>query len=108
MSHATGEIRHDFEHSAAARWHRRFVHRRASDAPTNNKDTHTMVRAKFRCNSVEDQTVNLSPVIGGSEENDQFFKYTPFGEIKIGTINEAALAQFEPGKEYFVDFTPAA
>lgn len=65
------------------------------------------VRAKFKCDNVIDGTVKLSPVVGGSAENDSFFSATPWGEIRIGTVNEAALAQFEPGAEYYVDFNKA-
>ena len=71
------------------------------------------VRAKFKVTSVEpiteggSGTVRLSPVIGGSPENDAFYKYTPSGFIELGTINGVALAQFAEDKEFFVDFTPA-
>lgn len=69
------------------------------------------VRAKFRVDGVEKQedgsTIRLSPVIGGSEENDQFYRYTPGGNIILSTINQAAADQFVAGKEFYVDFTPA-
>lgn len=72
------------------------------------------VRAKFKCDSVEGKAddgsvsvIRLSPVYTGSAENEQFFKWTPSGSISIGTINPAAAAQFEVGKEFYVDFTPA-
>lgn len=69
-----------------------------------------MVRAKFRCQSVEkfengSSNVSLSPVTSGSDENKSFYKWTPGGEIKLQTINLAAAEQFEPGGEYYVDFT---
>lgn len=77
-----------------------------------------MVRAKFYVASVvendpsnvEDKgyTINLNPVISGSEENKQFYKWTPGGSIQLSTINPIAAAQFEAGKEYYVDFTPAS
>ncbi len=38
------------------------------------------------------------------EENKKFFRYTPSGQISIGTLNPAAWQQFELGKEYYVDF----
>lgn len=73
-----------------------------------------MVRAKFRVVSVKKEEymngggeVKLEPVYAGSEENDRYFYATPCGEIRIGTINERAVAQFEVGKEFYVDFTPA-
>lgn len=74
-----------------------------------------MVRAKFTCTgnepnatvNPEGATVSLSPVVGGSPENDSFYKWTPGGNIVLSTINLAAAAQFEKGKNYYVDFTPA-
>lgn len=71
------------------------------------------VRAKFKCVSKDepyvqgDFQVRLEPVVGGSAENDSFFKYTPSGNIQIGTVNPAAAEQFVVGKEYFVDFSVA-
>lgn len=52
--------------------------------------------------------VKLNPVMDGSAENKEFYKYSPSGSIELGTVNEAASAMFEIGKEYYVDFTPAA
>jgi hypothetical protein len=66
-------------------------------------------RAKFICDEVS-QTINggkitLSPVTSGSPENENFFKWTPYGKIEIGTINPEVLKQFVPGMQYYVDFT---
>jgi hypothetical protein len=81
-----------------------------------------MVRAKFTVNRIERsqewntkkelQTIVMSPVTGHgedgkSDENKQFWAYTPSGEIKLGTVNAEAAAMFELGKSYYVDFTPA-
>ena len=71
------------------------------------------VRAKMKCEGVElrgDEegvTVSLRPVSCGSEENEKFYKYTPGGQLLLSTINAAAMEQFEVGKEYFVDISPA-
>lgn len=72
------------------------------------------VRAKFFVRSKEEYadpkncgTVKLVPVTSGSEENKQFYKWTPSGEINLMTVNEAAFAAFELGKQYYVDFTLA-
>lgn len=72
------------------------------------------VRAKFKCSSVTKlvgyngpaflYSAAFSPVTSGSEENKQFFASTPSGEIKLTSILPDA---FQPGQEYFVDFTPA-
>ena len=76
------------------------------------------IRAKFLVQSITTTkrwngpghigTVKLSPVSSGSEENKKFYEATPSGSIEIGTINAEALAKFEIGKEFYVDFTPAS
>lgn len=68
------------------------------------------VRTKFKVVSVTQQengvnSVTLHTVTSGSPENASFFKWTPSGEIKIGTINQDAAAQFKPGQEFYMDFT---
>lgn len=72
-----------------------------------------MVRAKFRCvenSEVPGQTgatIVLEPVTSGSEENRQFFSFTPWGRVELGTVNPDASGQFEVGGEYYIDFTRA-
>src|SRR5687768_4729339 len=81
------------------------------------------VRAKFRVHKIErslmfvrdpasgkheqreGSTIHLSPVTGGSEENDSFYYYTPTGSIQLGTINEDAATQFPLGADLYVEFT---
>jgi hypothetical protein len=74
------------------------------------------VRAKFKVQSVthnapagteKSGSVVLTPVTSGSEENKVFWKYTPSGRIEMQVSNMDALAQFQPGQEFYVDFTPA-
>lgn len=70
------------------------------------------VRAKFVCESVTNfehsKSVQLRAVTSGSEENKSFSKYTPIGNITIGIDNETDAADlFEPGKEYYLDFSKA-
>ena len=74
------------------------------------------VRAKFKVTrierslwrkGVEVQTIVLLPVTSGSEENAQFYESTPSGEVKLGTVNAEAAAQFELEGEYYIDFTKA-
>lgn len=73
------------------------------------------VRAKFKVQYVE-QTQNdsegggrvaLEPVYTGSDENREFFRWTPGGSILLSTVNQTALDQFRPGDEFYVDFTKA-
>jgi hypothetical protein len=52
--------------------------------------------------------IKLNPVMNGSDENKEFYKYSPSGSIELGTMNEGAATQFEIGKEYYVDFLRAA
>lgn len=69
------------------------------------------MRAKFKLTEKTETLngghVNFEPVTSNSKENEEFFKWTPWGTIKIGTINEKALATMEVGKDYYVDFTKA-
>lgn len=71
-----------------------------------------MVRAKFKVrNMVHSQDgieINLDPVTHGSPENEQFYKFTPYGSIQLGVVNEDASSKFSPGQEFYVDFTPVA
>lgn len=70
------------------------------------------VRAKFKCQSVTAENggscITLAPVVGGSPENDSFYKCTPGGSVVLNTINPDAVKQFEEGKEYYIDFTRVA
>jgi hypothetical protein len=75
----------------------------------------TAVRGKYTCVS-KVQTpshdgfnyeVKLRPVVGNSEENATFYAATPWGEINLGGLKESAGQAFIPGKDYYVDFTPA-
>ena len=74
-----------------------------------------MVRAKFKVNQVASSNnvdeyfnITLFPVIDGSTENKEFFKWTPSGQITINTVNPLAASQFKEGDEFYVDFTPAS
>ena len=68
------------------------------------------VRAKFRCSHVTEERypgqkqtkVMLYPVDSGP-----FWEATPGGRLEIDIANAAAAAFFEPGQEYFLDFTAA-
>jgi hypothetical protein len=75
------------------------------------------VRAKMKCYSVEhlkdgkpDTTladIRMMPVYDdGCPENRAWSKATPSGEVRLFVTNPDAIANFEPGKSYYVDFTP--
>lgn len=70
-----------------------------------------MVRAKVICEGVEDNAVRFrtvyEPDASKDDENARFTKATPWGEIRLGIDNPAALEQFKTGNSYFVDFSAA-
>lgn len=76
------------------------------------------VRAKFKVTEITEhaygeqlmKTVKLQPVFKSNDpesENSKFWAASPNGEIRLGTINMDAAAQFAINGEYYVDFTPA-
>lgn len=68
-----------------------------------------MVRAKVTCNGVNGNEVTFRTVYETDAEKDaenaRFTKATPWGEIRMGIDNPAALEQFKAGESYYVDFT---
>lgn len=75
-------------------------------------------RAKFRCNTENTKIWNRQIVGGtsreyeftavydnGTPENARYAKATPVGRLTISVDNPAVM--FEPGKDYYLDFTPA-
>ena len=71
------------------------------------------VRAKVNCTMKTGNEVHFTTVYetddqkGADPENIRFTTATPWGEIKLGINNPAAIDQFEVGKQYYVDFHPA-
>lgn len=57
--------------------------------------------------SVHSETVKLSAVMSGSDENKEFSKWTPSAQFSIQISNPSAFGQLANGHEYYVDFTPA-
>lgn len=78
-----------------------------------------MVRAKVYVREVAQQGYGGKPtpqqkitfafVSGNDElsENHRFHKYTPSGELSMLVDNPAIDGFFTPGREFYVDFTPA-
>lgn len=66
------------------------------------------VRAKFHCTAASGNSVMLSAVVDGSQENKEFFAATPSGTISLYILNTDARARFTEGADYYVDFTAAA
>lgn len=71
------------------------------------------VRAKLKVTSITDfgggvKTLRFDAQYDDSIPEDQKFEqYTPTAHAEFRITNPAALAQFEVGKSYYVDFTPA-
>ncbi len=73
------------------------------------------VRAKFRVTSVEKheygaENVKMIPVYTDNDpesENHKFWMATPAGHIEMQINNPEAHGTFEPGQEFYIDFTPA-
>ena len=70
------------------------------------------MRAKFKCESVTDyggrKNATLNAVTTDyTSENQEFNEYTPAGKIDILIDKSGAMNYFQPGKEYYLDFTEA-
>lgn len=72
------------------------------------------VRCKFFCSSVTKAydsynkrytyEYKFSAVTSGSEENKQFWQFTPTGSLSVTGVRDDL---FAPGQEYFIDIAPA-
>lgn len=70
------------------------------------------VKAKFKCNSVENfeygKRAKLSAVYGTEGENKDFTTATPSGQLEISISKDVPAAEFfEPGKDYYLTFEKA-
>lgn len=71
------------------------------------------VRCKFLCTSSKKfkgwggvefmYAYEMQPVTGTTPENQEFFASTPSGSLSVSAVREDL---FEPGQEYYLDFTP--
>lgn len=85
-----------------------------------------MVRCKFKVNSITRSegtrpnaegkyekcimsTISASPTYSTdpNSENKKFWDASPGGKFELNCVNEAAVAQLEIGKEYYIDISPA-
>jgi hypothetical protein len=75
------------------------------------------MRAKFKIQSVEkhegSESLTLTAVgadsygSGGLNEDNDFARWTPFGELKMSINNPDLLGVFNEGEKYYLDFTKA-
>jgi hypothetical protein len=64
---------------------------------------------KYNYVPAEMWTIKMSPVYGNGDpnhENTKFWQATPSGSLTLGSINKDAVAEFDLGSEYYIDFTP--
>ncbi len=71
----------------------------------------TVTRAKFRCTARTEFEHNnrrftFVPVMAKEGEDSIFGKYTPSGSLEF-LVSGESMAEFEAGKSYYADFTPA-
>lgn len=72
------------------------------------------VRAKFTVVAITDRggtmkTIELQPRYDTTIPEDlRFASATPWGEMRLGVDNPAAIEQFKIGQAFYVDFTPAS
>ena len=70
------------------------------------------MRAKFTVEYVNhlaygDRIVKMSARYSDSPEDNQFARATPSGSLEMHISNPDALDFLEPGKQYYLDFSPA-
>jgi hypothetical protein len=70
-----------------------------------------MIRAKMQVQQVVktlySETVKLTAVCGGTPEDNSFSKATPCASMEMTIDNPDAQGKLVPGKNYYLDFTPA-
>lgn len=74
------------------------------------------VLARFRCIEIKHlvtgspndvmATITLIPVYGDGKGNESWSKYTPSGKLEMNVTNPAAIAAFELGKTFQIEFSP--
>jgi hypothetical protein len=85
-------------------WSRYRCGQFASRALAASKGVIVNVEAVFGCASKKDGKVSLTAVAENEKKYAEHFKWTPWGNIEMGILNESALAAFEPGALYKVTF----
>lgn len=75
------------------------------------------MRAKMQVQSVErfdgSDNVTMFAVTSkpfdaeGNSEDNTYAKFSPSGELKLTIANPRLLGKIEPGKKFYLDFTPA-
>lgn len=71
----------------------------------------SLVRAKFKVESVTKvvygESIKMNAVCyDDNDENKSFSQATPTGSYEMFVNNEKLFGVFQPGQEYYLDFTP--
>lgn len=80
-----------------------------SNKPTTRAKFYVTEKSEtiFHTTGERQTVIKMRPVTSGSDENKQFYKYTPSGNLDLGVVSPALAVSFHLGEEYYVDFTPA-
>lgn len=65
------------------------------------------VRAKLTVQTIDGTVVRFHPDYSASKEDQSFSEATPAAEAWFSITNPSAFEQFEVGKKYYFDITPA-
>jgi hypothetical protein len=75
------------------------------------------MRAKFKIDKIESFTngeqLTMAPVYAdtygpqGENEDNDFARYTPSGQLTMTVTNPNLINQFKEGDKYYIDFTKA-
>ena len=68
-------------------------------------------RVKFKVSTVTlygySEDISLYPVVGGSDENESYYKATPSGKVELSITNPNLHGKIKPGMEFYIDFSEA-
>lgn len=74
------------------------------------------LRPKFVCDAIQEYkqgdqppvfSISLYPAKSNGEDNGKVFRGEPAARIILADLNKAYAEQFEEGKEYYLELTPA-
>jgi len=81
------------------------------------KSTKNTMRAKFKIVNIQrgetSELLKFSAVCAdnygehGENEDNDFARYTPYGELSMSVTNPDLLGKFNEGEKYYLDFTKA-
>lgn len=70
------------------------------------------MRAKFKLDTMDKHddycNVTMHAITEQDGDNEEFWKYTPAGQLQMTITNPAAYDKLELGQTYYLDFTKAS